>query len=136
MMNPLVVAPFAALGFFALLVAFIARQRGKSALLWLLLSLLLTPFLGFWALMRSTRPKATQDESHMWVEFESAGATTSLKCSACRIPIRAYTRVCFHCGSEREPSILVDGPHRNWCDGVVETQLNATKSESVAPNAA
>jgi hypothetical protein len=135
MMNSLVIAVLAAVGFLALLVAFIARQRGKSALLWLVLSLVLTPFLSFWALIRSTRPKATQDESHMWVEFESTHPASDLKCSACRIPIRTYTRVCFHCGSEREPSILTDGPHRNWCDGVVETPTPVTKPESVVPNA-
>jgi hypothetical protein len=130
-MDSLVMALLAALGFLALLVAFIARQRGKSAVLWLVLSLVLTPFLSFWVLMRSVRPKAVRDESHMWVEFESPHPVSDLKCSACRIPIRTYTRVCFHCGSEREPSILADGPHRNWCDGVVETTTPATKPESV-----
>jgi hypothetical protein len=86
-------------------------------------------------LVKRRRPRVTQDDASVWVEFETAAPLLDLKCSACRIPIRTYSRLCPHCGSEREPSILVDGAHRGRCDKRASSE-QVEGPESVVSSAA
>lgn len=86
---------------FAVVVGVFAANKGRSGVGWFLLSLVISPLLGFLfvAVMANLKVQAATAA----VQAQIPGPSTHVKCSACAEWVLPEASVCKHCGAARQP---------------------------------
>lgn len=88
---------------FSVLVGYIATMKGRSMLGFTLLSMVLSPVVGFAVLM-------VMGDSPTVAENKAINAGELKPCPQCAEPVRAAARVCRHCGHGFAPAQAPESP--------------------------
>lgn len=88
---------------FAVVVGVFASSKGRSGFGWFVLSLVISPLLGFLfvAVMTNLNVQAAVSAA----QAQQPGPATHVKCSACAEWVLPEAAVCKHCGAARQPDL-------------------------------
>lgn len=89
----------------ALVVGIFASGRGRSGVGWFLLSLLLSPLVGFVLVAVLQNLSGTQQAASGVI---APGPDTHVRCKACQEWVQPMATVCKHCGAALVPNLLFE----------------------------
>lgn len=91
---------------FAVVVGVFAGNKGRSGVGWFLLSLVISPLLGFLFVAVLSNLKAEQERDA--AKAAQPGPSTHVRCPACAEWVLPQATVCKHCGSALTPDVTFE----------------------------